>query len=382
MTIKVNYPASTSVVISSDRPSVVIAESDQEVVTVEKGIKGEQGPTGPTGPQGVQGPTGPIGPQGIQGIQGVQGSTGPVGPGVPAGGVAGDILSKTSSTNYATAWTDVPTVDGIQFDLSANDAQAIGKLTWNDTDGTLDLPLKGGNVVLQIGQETVHMVVNKTGADIPMGSVVALDGASGQRVGVKLAQSNNEAGSTKTFGVATELIRDNHTGFVTTEGFVRNINTQTLTEGAVIWLSPTTPGGMTTTKPSAPDHLVMVGVCVTQANNGIIAVSIQNGYEVQELHDVKYTNLAVGDLLTRTVNGLWENVSRQSLASSLQTSRHVHTQSSASSQWAVSHTLGGRPSVTVVDSSGTTVFGEVTYNSDSQVTITFSSPFSGYAYLT
>jgi hypothetical protein len=64
------------------------------------------------------------------------------------------------------------------------------------------------------------------------------------------------------------------------------------------------------------------------------------------------------------------------------TLRHVHTQASVSSKWEITHTLGGRPSVTVVDSSGTIVIGEVTYNSDIAVTIEFTSPFSGFAYLT
>lgn len=62
--------------------------------------------------------------------------------------------------------------------------------------------------------------------------------------------------------------------------------------------------------------------------------------------------------------------------------RHVHSQETVSSSWTINHSLGGKPSVTVVDSANTVVFGEVTYNSNSQVTVNFSAPFSGYAYLT
>lgn len=62
--------------------------------------------------------------------------------------------------------------------------------------------------------------------------------------------------------------------------------------------------------------------------------------------------------------------------------RHVHTQASASATWTITHVLGGRPSVTVVDSSGTVVFGEVRYDSNTVVTVLFTAPFSGYAYLT
>lgn len=64
------------------------------------------------------------------------------------------------------------------------------------------------------------------------------------------------------------------------------------------------------------------------------------------------------------------------------TRRHVHTQASPSTTWVITHSLGGKPSVTVVDSADTMVVGEVTYNSNTQVTVEFTAAFSGYAYLT
>lgn len=62
--------------------------------------------------------------------------------------------------------------------------------------------------------------------------------------------------------------------------------------------------------------------------------------------------------------------------------RHVHTQGTASATWTITHGLGGYPSVSIVDSAKTVVFGEVTYTNTTQVVVNFSSAFSGYAYLT
>jgi len=56
-------------------------------------------------------------------------------------------------------------------------------------------------------------------------------------------------------------------------------------------------------------------------------------------------------------------------------------QSSASNNWTITHNLNSYPSVTVVDSSGNVVIGAVTYVSENQITISFSSSFSGKAYL-
>lgn len=75
-------------------------------------------------------------------------------------------------------------------------------------------------------------------------------------------------------------------------------------------------------------------------------------------------------------------VVRSNSPSTATTRRYVHTQNIASTEWIITHSLGGRPSVTVVDSAGTVVIGEVQYDSNTQVTISFTAAFSGYAYLT
>ena len=59
---------------------------------------------------------------------------------------------------------------------------------------------------------------------------------------------------------------------------------------------------------------------------------------------------------------------------------YEHVQSATSASWVVTHGLNKNPSVTVVDSAGTTVVGQVDYNTVDQVTITFKAAFSGKAY--
>jgi|GEM_PF-4865230 len=88
-----------------------------------QGIAGPQGPAGATGVAGTQGPTGeqgPIGPTGNTGASGTQGTTGATGPqgspgqGVPTGGATGQMLVKTSPTNYDTQWIN-PAVSAGNF---------------------------------------------------------------------------------------------------------------------------------------------------------------------------------------------------------------------------------------------------------------------------
>ena len=87
----------------------------------EKGDTGERGPIGPEGPVGPKGDTGAQGPQGTQGPigetgpKGDPGATGPAGPGVPAGGVAGQVLTKVDGTDYNTEWKDAGGGGGVEI---------------------------------------------------------------------------------------------------------------------------------------------------------------------------------------------------------------------------------------------------------------------------
>jgi hypothetical protein len=60
---------------------------------------------------------------------------------------------------------------------------------------------------------------------------------------------------------------------------------------------------------------------------------------------------------------------------------YLHSQDVPSATWVIVHNLGRMPSVTVLDSASTVVYGNVTHDSVNQVTITFSASFGGKAYL-
>ena len=233
---------------------------------------------------------------------------------------AAKIVSKDDATGINSG---ISLADYVDFDTAAGAAGAVGRLTWNDQDGTLDLGVKGGNVTLQVGQEQLIRVVNKTGASLLEANYqcVKISGAQGQRPKVALAQANNDANSADTIGLVTETIHDNNEGFVTTSGIVRNINTtgslqgESWNDGDVLYLSGTTPGQLTNVKPSAPTHTVIVGFVIYAHNNqGKIFVKVDNGYEIDELHNIKITSVANNNVLRYNSSlAVWENVAQTSL---------------------------------------------------------------------
>jgi len=207
----------------------------------------------------------------------------------------------------------------VEFDQTPTGTAGVGVMRWNDTDGTLDLGLKGGNVTLQIGQEEVVRVVNKTATNVNLlqanYQAVRVTGAQGQRLKVDLAQATNDALSAETIGLVTETINNNQEGFITTNGLVRNINTtgslqgETWADGDIVYLSATTAGNITNVKPLAPNHLVIIGYVVSaHITQGSIFVKVDVGYELDELHNVAISTPLNNQALTyETSTQLWKN---------------------------------------------------------------------------
>ena len=151
-------------------------------------------------------------------------------------------------------------------------------------------------------------VRNATGATLTKGTIVYTSGAQGNHTLVQKANASSDATSARTLGWVSADIANNADGFVVVEGYLDGIDTDHIAEGSQLYLS-TVAGGFTATKPQAPVHLVYVGV-VTKSNpgNGRVLVKVQNGYELDELHDVKITSPVNNQVLTYdSATDLWVN---------------------------------------------------------------------------
>jgi hypothetical protein len=154
-------------------------------------------------------------------------------------------------------------------------------------------------------------VRNTTGATLTKGTAVYISGATGQISTVSKAIATSDATSAQTLGLVTANIANNANGNVTLIGTITNINTSAYTDGQQLYLSPTTAGTLTATKPYAPDHLVYMAVVEhAHPTQGKLFVKVQNGYEMDELHDVSAQSPSNNDgLFYNTSTSLWEKKS-------------------------------------------------------------------------
>lgn len=160
-------------------------------------------------------------------------------------------------------------------------------------------------------EDVIIEVRNNTGSTIPKGTVVYINGALGNRPTVAYAIATTDGTSAQTLGLTQAAIPNNTQGYVVIIGRCTDLNTSAFSEGTQLYLSGTVAGGYTNVKPYAPIHLVYIGI-VTRSHptQGTIDVKVQNGYEIEELHDVAALNPNNGDVLQYvTSTGLWTKTS-------------------------------------------------------------------------
>ncbi len=192
---------------------------------------------------------------------------------LPVGGTAGQLLAKVDGTDYNAQWID-----------EAPAASYTSQLK--------------------------HQV--KASQAISKGQAVYVSSADGTNMIVSKASNATEGTSSKTMGLLESTVSTNGFTNVIAEGLLSGLDTTGANAaGDPVWLG--TDGNLIyglTNKPSAPAHLVFIGVVTRRnANNGEIFVKVQNGFELDELHDLSVKNASDGDMIKYVAStGLWTKI--------------------------------------------------------------------------
>lgn len=163
--------------------------------------------------------------------------------GLPVGGLAGQILAKIDGTNYNTEWIDNYT------------------------------------------SSVKHYV--KLGENMTAGTAAYVTGSTGTNMIVSKASNTTDLTSSQTMGIIATTGVTNDFVFLITEGLLAGLNTSTAAIADPVWLG--TNGNILfgfANKPVAPAHMVYLGVVTrVNSNNGEIFVKVQNGFEMNEIHN-------------------------------------------------------------------------------------------------
>ena len=203
----------------------------------------------------------------------------------------GDWLIFNGST-----WQKIDQSETLQFVTSADSS-----VTVTTTGATADLAVYSS-------PRLIAQVRNETGATLAKGTVVYINGAAGNKATVTKAIATGDSTSAQTFGLILADISTNNNGYAILAGDIAGLDTSAFTAGQQLYLSSTTAGAYTSTKQYAPNHLVYIGVVTrSHVNQGSIEVRIQNGYEMDELHNVSAQSPSNGQVLIYNEStSLWE----------------------------------------------------------------------------
>ena len=302
---------------------------------------------------------------------------------------AANAPTNTNITSMTGVTGGISSPDYIQFDTAYATALTAGQLGW-DGNNTLGLGMAGGNVTQHIGED--QFFYYKASSAVTKGQVVMFTGAVGASGVPTGAPATGIADGTYIMGIAAETVATNGFGLVQTFGTLRNVDTSTYADGEILWYNPAVTGGLTATKPSAPNVKVQMAAVINggSSGGGTILIRIDSGSQLGGTD----SNVQIGTptsgntLIYDAVAGYWKNadisagtgVSVTNGAGSITVANTGVTSLTASTGISVSGSTGGvtvtntAPDQTVSLTAGTGISTSGTYPN---FTITNTAPSSG-----
>lgn len=219
------------------------------------------------------------------------------------------------------------------------------------------------------------IAVKNGASSLTKGQPVYASGAVGTNIIISAAGNNSEATSSKTLGLVQSALSANAMGFVVTQGLLSGLDTSGASAaGDAVWLGPsgTLLYGLAA-KPVAPAHLVYIGIVTKKnASTGEIYVNPQNGFELDELHNVLITSPTNGQALTyETSSGLWKNATPvnslsglSDVAISAPSGGQVIKYNSGTSKWVNGAAAGGVTAAATAPSLSTAAAGDAWFDTN------------------
>jgi hypothetical protein len=188
------------------------------------------------------------------------------------------VISGSSQLCLKAPFNAVCVQDFVFDETPTPDAYVEGRLYYKNNNLNFDREISG--TTLQIGEENVVKVHNSSGGVISNGNAVYISGAAGTIPLVTKSIASVEAQAINTIGLSTNNINNGDDGYITTFGLVHDLNTNAWTAGTPIYLSATVAGGLTSTKPSYPNEVVLLGYVTYQDSvAGTIMVDVREQTE-------------------------------------------------------------------------------------------------------
>ena len=208
-------------------------------------------------------------------------------------------------------------VDSLFFNVNVPTNNVdTAKMRWDSDLATVVLGLND-NVPNELVFKNFWLVKNQTGSTITKGSLVYANGTVGAsgRITIDKFIADGSIDAKYLLGITAHDLSNGEDGYVISFGKIRKVNTDTFAAGAILYPSPTVAGVWTDVEPIAPNIDMPIGFCInSHANNGTIAIKVESGYKLHELHDF-YITSPVEKASLYYSGGLWRDTTATLLVS-------------------------------------------------------------------
>jgi hypothetical protein len=208
-------------------------------------------------------------------------------------------------------------IDSLFFDTSVPSNNVdTAKMRWDSDLGTIVLGMYD-QVPNELGFKNFWLVKNQTGSTITKGSIVYANGTVGAsgRITIDKFIADGSIDAKYLLGITAHDLSNGEDGYVISFGKIRKVNTDTFAAGAILYPSPTVAGVWTDVEPIAPNIDMPIGFCInSHVNNGTIAIKVESGYKLHELHDLAITSPVEKASLYYS-GGLWRDTTEALLVS-------------------------------------------------------------------
>lgn len=229
----------------------------------------------------------------------------------------------------------------------------VGTLAW-DGGTTLGVQMTA-NVLGRVNESGYYYI--KASSTITKGQVIMFTGAVGSSGVPTGAPATGVTDGSYIMGIAAENIATNNFGLVQFLGTLRGVNTSAYADGDILWYNPAVTGGLTKTKPSAPNVKVQMAAVISATNNGTILIRVTPGSELGGTDsNVQFGTLATNDLIQ--YNGTyWTNVTPASViagAGGAPVTKTANFTVAAGETWLINNKSGSSCTVTLPSASTST----------------------------
>jgi hypothetical protein len=208
-------------------------------------------------------------------------------------------------------------IDSLFFDTSVPSNNVdTAKMRWDSDLATIVLGMYD-QVPNELGFKNFWLVKNQTGSTITKGSIVYANGTVGAsgRITIDKFIADGSIDAKYLLGITAHDLSNGEDGYVISFGKIRKVNTDTFAAGAILYPSPTVAGVWTDVEPIAPNIDMPIGFCInSHVNNGTIAIKVESGYKLHELHDLAITSPVEKASLYYS-GGLWRDTTEALLVS-------------------------------------------------------------------